>query len=269
MARRINFGVFGFLFGGGFLCIGLIMGFALLGKPVYEYFATSNWVTVPATLDRIELIASEGDGTKTYFIDSRYSYEYNGDSYVNDRVELGWGRDSVKSYWTALESRLKKDQASGEAYAFVNPDNPRQALLDRTLRWSWLLFGLVLGGLFTGIGAYAIRWSRREHKRRNALGRSARDPHDRDYRNPADGIKSDATAGAWFSLLFGSFFVLMGILWAIDALPDAIGKKDYVALLSLFFIVVGLSFVFFGMKLRSIRGWAESLVVNSVSLLRV
>src|SRR5690606_41531240 len=62
-------------------------------------------------------------------------------------------------YWEQLYRHLQRQQETGQATAWVNPDQPDEAVLDRSVRIPMLVFGGVFMLLFGGIGAGIMVWS--------------------------------------------------------------------------------------------------------------
>jgi hypothetical protein len=117
---------------------------------------------VPATVLSSELHRHRSDGSSTYSVTARYRYSFQGQTFTSDQVGLYSGSDNVGDYWQQLSSRLDRARASNRALqAWVNPSNPTQAYLDRTFRWSTLIFGLTFGGVFALVGAGVMYLMRR------------------------------------------------------------------------------------------------------------
>lgn len=227
----------GAVFGLIFVFAGLAAAYGSAGKMIIGYVASANWVEVPATIHRVELVPSYGD-TTTYKVESSYSYRFDGQTYEGDRVSLSSGSDNLGSYWQNLHRNLKTGQRSNEALALVNANNPDEALLDRTLRWKSVVFASIFFVLFCGIGG-AIAWA------------SLRGTKNRDVRlqdEQRSGINSNQKHGSWMLAAFGSVFLVFGGGLAFIALPDAIRKGEYAALTILLFVFVGAGIVFHAFK---------------------
>lgn len=145
----------GALFGAIFLAAGLFAGYFIAGHTLLGYATSSNWIEVPATIYHIDLDSQPGDST-TYSVSGSYTYEFNGQQYRGNRISLDIGNDNIGRYWQNLATSLRADAAGNEATAFVNPDTPQESVLDRTIRWEKILFGLVFLVLFGGVGCFFI-----------------------------------------------------------------------------------------------------------------
>jgi len=148
----------GVLFGLVFIVVGPVAFYFIAGNTIVGYIASANWVEVPAKILNVRLVSDSDDGDDTHTVLSTYTYNFDGVSYQNDRVSLSSGRDSFGQYWQELERTLLADKSGNEAFAIVNPDNPTDAVLDRTLRWQSVLFGLIFLFIFSGDGGF-ILWS--------------------------------------------------------------------------------------------------------------
>ncbi|MEE9335193.1 MAG: DUF3592 domain-containing protein [Granulosicoccaceae bacterium] len=165
MARKSERSWLSAIFGLIFLLAGLAAAYGSGGMMILGYFTSANWEEVPATIHTVELVSERGDST-TYSVKSSYSYEYNGRNYNSDRVSLSRGNDNIGRYWQDLARSLRADQSSNEAFALVNPNDPTDSLLDRTLRWKSLVFASVFLLLFGGVGGFIMWASLRSSKSR-------------------------------------------------------------------------------------------------------
>ena len=156
------------VFGLVFIVAGLVAFFVTAGTMIVGYVSSSDWIAVPATVHTLELNQKSGESI-TYSVQSRYSYEYQGTVYENDRVSLSIGSDSFGTYWQDLYTSLQADRSSNEISAYINPDNPREAVLDRTFRWKSVGLGSIYLVAFCGVGSFffwaSFRQSRPRYKR--------------------------------------------------------------------------------------------------------
>lgn len=209
------------LFGLVFLIAGLVASYSSAGQMIVGYIASSNWVEAPATIRSMNFSSESGSAT--------YSYHFNGATYNSDHLSLNWGSDNFSDYWLKLESRLRKDQRNNELYAFVNPKDPTRSLLDRSLRWQSILFGLAFFISFCGSGGYLF-W-------KSIVGVKTKSAHLREKQH--GGIMSSEKQGSLFLAAFGLAFLTMGIgaSWAV--LPKAIESGEYLSLIVLLFVFAG------------------------------
>jgi len=127
---------------------------------VRDGYRAESWPQVPAVVQAI------GEGSATY------TYEYQGKSYKGDRVGAFWlgGSSDVDDWDERMGARLTQAlESKTPITAFVNPANPRDAMLDHQIRWKLLLFFLPFavgfGGvalfLFAVLMAKALGWTSR------------------------------------------------------------------------------------------------------------
>jgi len=227
----------GVLFGLAFFLSG-IFGADMASRMFFSYIDTGGWVQVPAEVYEIKLKRSSGD-TTTYSVKAEYSYQFDGVKHRGSRVSLSTGSDNMGTYWQDLERRLRRDQASNESWALVDPDNPADAILDRTFRWSSVVMGSIFLILFGGIGLIAI-WASIQRKK----SRSVRLQDERET-----GILSQEKNGSWFIAAFGGVFFVMGTGMSLLALPEEIQKGNYAALVLLLFVFIGIGMLAYAFKI--------------------
>lgn len=229
----------GAIFGLIFFSAGLLAAYGGAGAAIIGYVGSNNWVEVPASIQHVKLITHYGD-SRTYEVESTYSYRFNGIDYQSDRVGLSTGSDNLGTYWQDLERTLLQNQKSNQAFVFVNPDNPTQSLLDRTLRWKTMVFAFMFLFLFCGAGG-PIAWV------------SLRKPESRKDRlqtEQDDGISSDQKISSWLLAAFGGAFFVLGSGISLIALPEAISKGEYGVLSVLIFVLVGAGIMFHAFKIN-------------------
>jgi len=122
---------------------------------VTGFYNSDTWVTTPAEVTEIDLIVKTGK-YRTYSLDANYSYRFNGQKYHSSRVSFSEGEDNFAAYWVNLEHRLLAEKESNESVALVNPNNPEEAVLDRTLRPGQIMSGLLFPAIFFFVGVAAI-----------------------------------------------------------------------------------------------------------------
>ena len=112
------------------------------------------WTPTPARLLESNLETRRGDKSTTYIVTARYTYEVDGRAYESERVSLHSGADNIGNWHRARSVELKRVEREGGALtAYVNPADPRQAVLYTGARRELVLFYGAFGGLFTLAGA--------------------------------------------------------------------------------------------------------------------
>ena len=130
------------------MVVGSLACFYLVYQPWSLATAAERWMEVPCAIVSSRMIeVGNADGPDSYVPDIRYSYEIDAKIYESSRVFLvSWGRDE-----TTVKRLLGRYPVGSSASAFVNPDDPTEAVLDRRFRLSWIfpllsLCFLVFGG---------------------------------------------------------------------------------------------------------------------------
>lgn len=107
----------------------LAIGVGLLTLRHYTLSATEaalTWVPTPAVVERAEF-ARVDDGSRV--LDLEYRYEFRGITYRSDRLDLLPGRTGDDDAWE--EQLLARWPVGSEVTCYVDPANPRMAVLDR------------------------------------------------------------------------------------------------------------------------------------------
>jgi hypothetical protein len=145
LLRLLPLLIFGLLFAGGGLAI-----FSETALPTWQnWSAMQNWQPGYA-----QLLSVSGSENVTQ---ARYRYEYDGTSYQSDRVYVAEFNDNIGSYHNDLLDHLRNQFSEAEFIPiWVNPLNPKQAVIDRDMRWG--LFTLMTGFclVFVSIGLLVI-----------------------------------------------------------------------------------------------------------------
>jgi hypothetical protein len=127
--------------------------------PVLDAWKTRNWVETTAILDDFKLLASDGSPiaiisdpsitpeqrasvmpTGIIKISVRYHYYVENESYDGNRWGLFEGPDDGDAQRLAV-ARMHRKQ---EIQAWVNPNNPKESILNRDLHWGVMALGLPL-----------------------------------------------------------------------------------------------------------------------------
>ncbi|MGP4843381.1 DUF3592 domain-containing protein [Marinobacter sp. 1Y8] len=225
------------LFGGIFLLVGLgVMVFGPL-ESFYRHLTTANWQQVPATLEMIDLRSHHGDDSTTYSVEARYRYRYNGQDYAGDRVNYDSGSDNISDYQQNLVRRVRQADSRHSLQVWIDPDAPAESYLVRELRWKKMLFMMLFGTVFAGAGVGIIFLFRLRNKEK-AKGQEV--------------IYSSERHGHWV-LWFMSFMFIAISLPAVMAVPEELGKENWLILVVLLFPLAGVVMGRMGWVMR--RNW--------------
>jgi hypothetical protein len=140
------------------ICISLpfiITGVVLL----FVYFrnfrkvrASQAWSAVGGTVveswvRREESADSEGGVSYSYYPEIRYQYKVMGNEYQGDKIYFGGKTGGLRSM---AERKIAKYPTGANVMIYYQPDNPTNAVLERSVSWVLLVFGIifVLAGIF-------------------------------------------------------------------------------------------------------------------------
>eukprot|EP01034_Spumella_vulgaris_P001439 gene1439-1902_t len=147
--------IFAVAFGAG----GYWAGLRPLAETALAAWTVRDWQPVRAQVLDVQLKQHPGsEGGTTYQVQARYRYTVAGQAYEGQRVglDLRPGADNVGDWQAQWHRTLRQAQERGEPItAWVNPQAPAQALLDRSVRWRLQIFRLPFALVFTGVGVTA------------------------------------------------------------------------------------------------------------------
>ncbi|MCM2327102.1 MAG: DUF3592 domain-containing protein, partial [Lysobacter sp.] len=221
--------------------VGVFASWAI-GSTVHASWKARGWVPVPAVVESASLHESgSSDGGDTYRADGSFRYAWNGRSYTGTRLGTSMigGTDNFDSWHQETSSRLKAARAAGQPVTvWVNPENPAEAVYDRGIRWSELLFltpfALAFGGV--GVGALVAMVHVLRGKGSEAAGASAQQGLDRALGTVGKGGQSSAR----FLWIFAFFWNALSWPIAILVVRDVAASGEWLALIVLLFPLVGL-----------------------------
>ncbi len=154
------------LFGLPFLGAGLFMSWLYFSGYV-KWWGAQSWQEVPCWIESAELTRSSGDDSDTYKAEATYRYEYAGRDYQGDRVSFGAGSDNIGDFQQKAHRELSRYAGGKPTRAerdpqrdtrkpfrcYVNPQNPSESVIYRTLRWPMQAFYAVFALSFPAVGA--------------------------------------------------------------------------------------------------------------------
>jgi hypothetical protein len=255
-------------------CLALFaLPFAAVGVGAL-YFAAStvstwarmqSWVEAPAQIQSLDLEAHDGDDSTTYEVRATYRYSFGGRDFGGDRVAISAAADNIGSFQQDLYARLRNAANAGAPItAYVDPNDPSSATLNRDLRWGLLSLELVLGFVFGGVGfglliggRYGSKYAAQERVRAELH------PHEpwRWREDWADGVirsstRATAYAAAGFALLWNLIALPAGFF-----VPGEVARGNYPALIALLFPLVGI-----GLAIFAGRAWLQARRFKSATL---
>ncbi len=239
-----------------FACLFLIPGLILIYLsfvPGFKYVTSQNWRQVDADIIAVEQIESRNDGSTTFGVRGSYRYEYDGITFQSSRLGFYSGKDNLGSYQEQLFRRLKTAQSKGETVtAWVDPDSPRSAYLDRTLRGGMFAFMLIFGLVFATVGGGIMLLSRHANKRALETERLAETYPKEPWKWRPEWRSNvvNPNAGLRFKGL-----IFFAVLWNLISIPSAaivfFGEKSHplgMKLIILLFPLIGLFLTYIAIK---------------------
>ena len=137
-----------------FAAAGLGILLFMTAPMVYDWARMQAWHSVPAQVDSATLQSHKpSKGGTTYSVSTRYRYQVAGVEYTGDRASITARADNIGSFQEQLGYRLQGAQHTGEpVMVWVNPAQPTESIVDRSLRPGLLALQLGLALAFGGFG---------------------------------------------------------------------------------------------------------------------
>ena len=162
-----------------------------------------------------------------------YRYTFEGRAYDSERLgtfRLG-GTSDVDDFDDRVASILAKGRDERKPITvWVNPDNPSEAMIDRAIRWSFLVFLLPFALAFGGVGIGAL-WMIVHTLRAPAKGQA----RTRRVNAPA----ASAGSGLGFIWFFAIVWNAIAFPIALLAVPQAWANGEWLILFVLIFPLIG------------------------------
>jgi hypothetical protein len=180
-------------------------------RMVQDGYRAQEWVGVQATVDSFDR------GSVAYH------YTYAGAQYRGDRMGTNpvGGRDNIDSWYFDVSSMLSQARRSGKTVTvWVNPDNPSESMVDRTIRWKMVAFALPFALGFGGVGVAAL-W---------VLVRTL---------FSSKGPSSAAPSGLVGTWIFTFMWNVLAFPIAFVVVPGAVAKGEWAVLFVLIFPLIG------------------------------
>lgn len=217
------------LFALPFAAVGVGMLLLSVLPTLYDWSRMQFWQPVNATLLAASLNSSRSSKSTSYHVTARYRYTVAGQEYEGDRVAISGGGDNVGDFQETLGERLEQALRDGQpVQVWVNPSQPADAVIDRSLRAGLLAFKMVFVVLFGGVGVGLLVFVLRGGK---PLGQRARNTAAAGTPGKLEkisgGVQMHFPAGRWWGLklglgMVGVLFLAVGALvpWEKEAQSD-------------------------------------------------
>ena len=155
-----------------FAAAGLGILLFMTAPMVYDWARMQTWHSVPAQVDSATLQTHKSSkGGASYSVSTRYRYQVAGVEYTGNRASITTRADNIGSFQEQLGYRLQGAERTGEPVpVWVNPAQPSESIVDRSLRPGLLALQLGLALVFGAFGGNIVFWMAR------TLWRKLRDP---------------------------------------------------------------------------------------------
>ena len=241
--------IFLLLFALPFFGVGVWMAYSV-SSTSYEAWQMKQWAPVTATLTRAGYESHRGDDSYTYEAYADYSYEYGGMVYSNDRVAISGGADNIGDFQQDLGDRLSAAMSRGEGViVYVNPDEPEDAIVDRSVRWGLIGFKSIFVFGFGGLGLGLIYFSLRAPKEKDLSDpKYSEQPWlaNEDWQTAL--ITSSSKTTMYFTWGFAAFWNLISAPLPFVIYREIVQKENYLALVGLLFPLVGAGLIIWAVR---------------------
>ena len=237
------------LFALPFFAVGVWMLWSV-SSSFHDAWRMQDWVPVDAKLVRGGYETRSGDDSDTYQAYAEYSYTFEGQRFVGERVSLSDGGDNIGDYQVDMGRRLQRTAASGgDIVIYVDPDEPQASIIDRNIRWGLIgfksIFLFVFGGV--GLGLLIFVWRATPEK----------DPNQPEYKESpwllndawqSSSIRSSSKTAMWGAWAFAAFWNLISAALPFLLYEEVVEKENYVALVGLLFPLVGIGLLVWAIR---------------------
>ncbi len=231
------FGSIFFIAGVGIFLWGLVS--------IYDAFQARNWQPVEATIIHVEQVISRGDDSTSYGVRGSFNYEYQGKRYTSNKLNFYTGTDNIGDYQLDFYGELQRTKDNQRTItAYVNPDNPAEAVIDKDIRWGMLGFQSIFLFVFGGVGLgiiIASRYVKKKAVKEQELQQLYPD-EPWNWKSEWQTNRFKANTGTGFKVLLGFaiFWNLISIPASVMAMIEFFKTFDYPILFVLLFPVVGI-----------------------------
>jgi hypothetical protein len=241
--------IFLFLFALPFFGVGVWMGYSIAAN-LTDAWQMKQWIPVQATLQRAGYETHSGSDSNTYEAYAEYSYEYGGRLYINDRVGIAGGADNIGDYQQDMGRHLSALRNRGEAVTvYVDPANPADSIIDRSVRWGLIGFKSIFFFTFGGVGLGLMIWVFRAPKEKDLTDPKFQEaPWLANDKWQTAEIRSDSRATMWAGWAFAAFWNLISAPLPFVIYAEVTEKNNLFALIGLLFPVVGIGLITWAVK---------------------
>ncbi len=140
------------IFGLIFFSAGSFAAWIVCIKPLSGVISSGGWTPTPARIVSSQLDRSRSSkGGSTYRVNIHYEYNVNGSHHTSDRYDFFSSGMSSNVGVGSMRKTVNELQPGDETTCLVNPANPTEAVISRSIPWFFALFMLFpLPFLFIG-----------------------------------------------------------------------------------------------------------------------
>lgn len=200
---------------------------------LYDWSRMQLWQPVPAQVVSAVLDKRRSSGSTTHGVAVVYRYEVAGTRYEGRRAALSGAFDNLGSFQRDLALRLASAQNSGTPVTvWVNPGQPAESVVDRSLRPGLLALQMGFVVAFGGFGVGALVWAWRLRRHAKALpGVQAAQGDQRWLAHAAwsgNRIRSDKRWEVWVAWGFAAVWCGLTVPAALAGLPRAWTERNLI-----------------------------------------
>lgn len=237
------------LFALPFFAVGVWMLWSI-SHMFFDAWRASDWQPVQARLEAAGYETHRGDDSTTYRAFATYTYTHYGQAYRGDRVSLFSGGDNIGSYQQELGQRLRRAHERGEPITvWMNPDDPSESVVDRTIRWGMVgfraIFLFVFGGI--GLGLLIVTWRARKAKD-ESRPEFRQSPWLLNDKWQTASIRSNAKWTMWFGWGFAGLWSLISAPMPFVIYEEVTQKQNTIALVGLLFPIIGIALLVWAIR---------------------
>lgn len=224
------------------------------GATLVRWHEASGWTPVSAEITSVTLEEHHGDDSTTYETTATYRYDIASRTHTGNRVAIGLGADNVGDFQRRIYRQLNAAHESRTPVtAYVDPEDPSRAVLNRELRPGLLalqgVFALVFGGAGFGL-LIGARVARKRRAAEQVLRTQFPGEPWRWRPEWTDGRIAGSAGGAAYGA------IAFAVLWNLVAVPigffvpGEIANGNTVAAVALLFPLIGV-----GLAAWAARAW--------------
>lgn len=215
---------------------------------LYEWQQMKSWPQVQAHLLEASLTTHQGSKSDNYQATARYSYRYQMVDYTSERVAIMGGSDNIGHFHQTLVAQLQLALTRQESVpAWVNPDNPADAVLNRDMRWGLLGFKMIFVLVFGGVGISMLIFGLRAKPSATNHSESAAKPWLAQREWASNQISCNSKNTLWMTWGFTLLWNLISLPAAL-AIPEEFASGNKLILIALIFPLGGIYMLVWAIK---------------------